>query len=140
MREQAPIHLMKTYVAAVPLATHWRRATCEEVQCGAFLRGWRTTVAYGSDKAEYIRKHSGRRFTETRDEVLAVFEFEPGQQCFAASEHRLPLERDPIFRVRDGDRRGNPSGRVITFPGARDFVDDFAENMQSVAEMHQKGN
>ena len=36
-----PSGSMKTYQMAQPLKTHWRPASCEEVDCPNYLSGWR---------------------------------------------------------------------------------------------------
>lgn len=91
-----------------PLATHWRPAACAEVRCPHHINGWYTDVdeqtTLGQGQAAYIRRNSGRRFVEAKQEAgLTRFTFEAGQRCFR--EHKLPLERDPLFihqRLRSG--------------------------------------
>ena len=39
-----PAHAMKTYQIYSPISTHYRPATCAEVQCAAYEHGWRTRV------------------------------------------------------------------------------------------------
>jgi hypothetical protein len=133
---------MKTYGLVAPLATHWRPATCEEVDCPTMAAGWRTAVdeaeELGQRQAHYIRHQAGRRYVEHREGALTVFIFEAGQPCFAA--HQAPLEREPIYLVRGGDWRGNPRGtpaRVHTRPA--DWVDDFATHQQRLADRLQEG-
>jgi hypothetical protein len=41
---QLPVGATKTYSALAPLATHFRAATCEDVDCGNYLHGWKTVV------------------------------------------------------------------------------------------------
>lgn len=93
--------------ATRPLRTHWRPASCDEVDCPPYLKGWVTVVPATSPQAEYIRHLSGRQFKESGDEAgLARFEFEAGQTCFGSDKHRLPLEKLPIFSLtRRHDRR-----------------------------------
>ncbi len=136
-----PVEAMKTYAAIVPMSTHLRPATCEEVDCLHYLEGWKTVInestELGQAQAHYIRKESGRRFTEHREGAAVVFEFEPGQQCFA--QHQQPLERDPVFLVKGGDWRGNPTGQVRYHQRAEDWVEDFAEHQLRLLERMQHG-
>lgn len=133
----------KTYEIAAPRKTHWRPATCEEVDCQAMANGWRTAVDESTDlgqkQAHYIRKVSRRSFTEGRSELgLTEFLFGPGQQCFGT--HQVQLGRPEFFLVRGGDYRGNPLGtatRRHTRPD--DWVDDFATHQQHIADEIQKG-
>lgn len=134
-REQVPAHLMKTYQAVSPR----RPATCEQAGCQAYLYGWQTVVPADSPQAVYIRKASGRGFTETRDEAgLAVFTFEPGQRCFASDRHTVPWEGRERFFERGGDLQRNAGGRR-EHVRAGDWVDSFANNMISVKELAERG-
>ena len=87
------------WVADRPQATHWRKATCKEVNCPQGLQGWLTVVdvstTLGQAQEVYIRRSSGRRFTEKQYGTVIEFTFYPGQDCFR--EHRVPLDRGPIL-------------------------------------------
>lgn len=138
-----PAQAYKTYQIIAPPATHWRPATCEEAECGAYERGWRTLVdetsELGQRQAHYIRSLSGRRFVEARNaEGLTEFVFEAGQRCFA--QHQVPLEREPFYFVRGGDWRGNPSG-VQPYQHARGehWVEDFAEHQARLNDAIERG-
>lgn len=128
-RLHLPPAAMQTYAAVAPLASHWRPASCEEVDCQAWRNGWVTRVPAGSELAEEARSLRGTyHFTETREGGEAVFTFPPGQPCFRAGEHRVPLERDPVFLVRAGVP-GIPLGtrRVHTRP--EHWVEDMQESL-----------
>lgn len=134
----------KTYEISAPVQTHYRPATCEEAGCLAHRHGWRTAVDVGStlgaQQAAYIRARSGRRFREEPgDGTIVYFAFEAGQACFASASHRVPLERPALFVVRDGDFRGNPSGRTRTHTRPADWVEDFAGHQQGLADAHNQG-
>jgi hypothetical protein len=139
-----PASAMKTYAAITPQETHWRRATCEEVECPNFLHGWKTTVdeitVLGQQQAYYIRKQSGRKFTEFWEGGLTHFVFEAGQECFARDQHSVPLERPAIFLVRDGDWRGNPrhtSPRIHSRP--EDWIEDMQESFDKTRQRVERG-
>lgn len=144
---QMPMSAMKTYAVDAPLGTHWRRGTCAEVDCGKFLNGWVTQVDVSTDlgmaQADYIRRHSGRAFVEEADgsagAALLVFRFEAGQQCFGASEHRARIDRQEIFSVRGGDWRGTTGDRQRIHARAEDWIEDFAENQQSIIDAIGRG-
>ena len=53
---------------------------------------------------------------------LVEFTFEAGQSCF--EQHVLPA-RDPIYLVRGGDWRGNPTGERHVHTSGEDFVDEW---------------
>jgi hypothetical protein len=130
----------KTYQIVMPVSTHFRPATCQEVECGGYARGWRTTVLPDSEQAAYIRRHSGRRFTEEKNADGTVsFTFPPGQTCFRAADHRATLNREPFYVVKDGDFRGNPRGTAPVRRSQRDWLDDFANHQQSIADTRERG-
>jgi hypothetical protein len=134
-----------TYAIVRPRQTHARPASCAEVACSAWLRGWRTTVDEATDlgrgQAAWVRGGSGRRFTESRDPAgLTVFEFPPEQTCFRAADHRAAVQRPPLFVVRDGDRRGNPRRtRPRVHRNAEDWRDDFGAHQETLADRLRQG-
>lgn len=137
----APPPAFKTYQILAPASTHWRAATCAEVGCAAYLRGWSTTVdestELGGRQAHYIRQQAGRGFTEQRTPAgLTVFAFEAGQRCFRAGEHRVQV-RPESYLIRPGDWRDLGDPRRLG--SARSWVDDFGEHQQALADRRQKG-
>jgi hypothetical protein len=135
----------KTYEIAAPLPSHFRPGTCAEVDCEHYLRGWQTAIDESSNlgqaQAYHIRQRAGRAYTEARGEHgLTVFTFPPGQPCFRAGEHRVSLERDPLFLVRGGDWRGNPRGvPTRQHASAEDWRDDFGEHQDRIATTIERG-
>lgn len=161
---QLPVQMVKTYGIDVPLATHWRKATCAEVECKAHTDGWITMLTergfnpvvpgdateathlaalkhvkdQDEARAYYIRHLSGREFTEHRDETgITVFDFPPGQDCFAP--HKIRIDRPEIFRVRGGDHRGNPTREHKLHRRPEDWVEDFALHQDAIATRIQRG-
>lgn len=138
-----PTAAMKTYSVRAPLGSHWRKATCAEVDCESYLHGWMTTVPSDSAQAHYIRKESGRRFIETTlDGGRVIFTFEPGQRCFGSDEHTVHLDREAFYVVREGDWRGNPRPHArtnIQHVRADDWVDDFATHQGRLADRLERG-
>jgi hypothetical protein len=137
-----PAEAYKTYQLAAPRSTHFRPATCEDVDCEAYLFGWQTTIDESTDlgrrQADYIRRAAKRHFIENIDGGLTTFTFEPGQQCFA--QHTARLERPPLFIVRGGDFRGDPRGTQPRYHSRPEFwVEDFATHQADLAEQLEKG-
>jgi hypothetical protein len=134
----------KTYQMLVPLQTHWNVISCELSQCAQAANGWVSLIDestdLGTQQAYYIRKQSGRKFTESRTpEGLTRFEFPGGQECFAT--HRVRKEEvQEIFVVRDGDWRGNPLGtQAYRHTHADYWIEDFAEHQQKIADQIGQG-
>lgn len=127
----------QTYSIAQPADTTVR-AACEQVGCPQWAHGWDTVIdertELGQSQAAFIRQQSGRTFRELRDGVLTVFRFEARQRCFA--EHQT---RPQLFAVRDGDWRGNPTGRARQHTRASDWVEDFGEHQLRLVDQQQKG-
>jgi hypothetical protein len=131
-----PNEAFKTYQVTLPKATHWRPATCEESDCAAFLGGWKTVVPGDSAQAAYIRTQSGRSFTETRQDAgLTEFAFPAGQRCFASDKHMVPVGREPLYIVRNGDWRATRQQRSSAYrhTSADSWVDDFATHQEKLA-------
>lgn len=133
----------KTYELAAPVATHWRKASCAEVDCPRYLNGWRVHVEQIGPELTHAAKTSGRRFQEMRvAEGQTYLVFEAGQSCFQAGEHRrlIDPEQPPLYIVRDGDWRGNPR-RTDARRHARPehWVEDFAEHQGRLADAHRQG-
>lgn len=133
----------QTFQIVAPKDTHTVPASCEDVECDQYARGWMmkldVTTELGQRQAYYIKNHSGRAYKVTSlVDGLATYEFRSGQRCF--QEHRKAIERDPLFRVRGGDRRGNPL-RVPTrtHKKAEFWVEEFATNQDRIAEAQKKG-
>jgi hypothetical protein len=120
-----------TYSIASPIATHTRPATCEEVNCPAYLSGWTTRAP--ADLVPVVQSSGRRPAAVTRDGAETVFTFAPGTECFRSSTHRVSLDRPEVFLRRGGDWRGNPAG-LSPYRHARpgDWVEDFAEHQARI--------
>lgn len=140
-----PAHAYKTYGMSMPLATHWRPATCEEVGCEAYRCGWVTTVDLSTDlgkrQFEHCNGDRARSFSVQRPAGnLVKFVYAPGNRCFQSAGHRVPLERPARFYVAGGDYRGNPRGvETVVHSRAEDWVDDFATHQGRLAAAIEKG-
>lgn len=138
---KAPVHTMRTFQIDQPLETHFRRATCAEVECSAHASGWvmgfDLTDPDKAAAARWIRDHSGRTFTAQVTPGKVVLTFAAGQTCFA--KHRVPLEREPFYVVRGGDFRGNPTGYRVRPANADDFVDQWDNDLDKLNRIRERG-
>lgn len=131
----------KTYAVVAPVSTHFRRGTCAETNCPHYLNGWRTRIENLTPDLLHTATHSGRRYTVQQvAEGESYLVFPAGQPCFAAAEHRVRLDRPPLYIVRDGDHRGNPRRtRARQHLNPANWVEDFAEHQQALADEIKKG-
>ena len=150
-----PTQAYDTYGVVAPKRTHTRAAMCEEMagqcvnyahpenpchemHCGAWAHGWQTlcdvSTEIGQRRARYIIDHSGRHWTAKQDGGMVTFTFPPGQQCFA--EHRVALDREPLFTLKRGDWRTYARPRVVD---GSEWLDRFANNQIKLKETHDRG-
>lgn len=137
---QGAVQDYKTYQIVSPLSTHWRPATCAEVDCPEYIKGWKLRVEGLPPEMVHAAKTCGRKFTEldvTADEHWLIFE--AGQPCFRSAQHRRLLDKQEIFVVRDGDFRGNPTGNVRKHTRPEHWVEDFSEHQDKLAQQIQQG-
>lgn len=142
-RQQLGAEHYQTFQIKAPKETHTVEATCEDVECQAYKNGWRMTIDLGTDlgqkQAWYIKYKSGRSFVEVDNrDGLVTIEFRSGQKCF--QEHRQAIERDPVFSVKGGKDGKNPLRIPTRVHKKPEFwVEEFAENQNRLAEIHEKG-
>lgn len=83
-----------------PTDTHFRRATCAEVGCAHYLKGWRVRIDTLPPELVHAARTSGRRHEElTVAEGETYLVFEAGQPCFKAATHRTNVGRTPLYVV-----------------------------------------
>lgn len=137
----APAHSMRTFQIDQPLDSHFRRATCAEVECTAAASGWvmgfDLTDPEKAAAARWIRDHSGRTFSAALTSGKVVLTFPAGQTCFA--KHRVPLEREPFYVVRGGDFRGNPRRERVVHRTADTFVDQWDNDLGRLNTIRERG-
>lgn len=131
----------RTYAVVSPLPTHWRKATCAEVDCPHYLKGWGVRVENCTPDLLHTARTSGRRFREVHvSEGENWLAFEAGQPCFQAARHVKQIDRPPLFLVRGGDHRttatGSTTGQQLS---ADNWVDNFREHQQRIADEIEKG-
>lgn len=139
-----PPGAMQTYEIDAPLTTHWRTATCAEVECAAYLQGWTSDVPPDSAGEARIKQiydaeiRSGKVTTSKTSEGFTRYHFPAGTACFRRIWHKLPLERDAIFTVRSGDWRGT-DGVIRTFKNGEEWVDSFANHQDRIKQLIDRG-
>lgn len=127
----------KTYEIMSPLPTHFRPATCREIECAGYVNGWKTTVLPGTPEHAQVLALKGRySFTGPvrNADGTETFDFSAGQQCFRRSQHRIPVGREPLYVVRDK----HADTRVRQYR-TEDWVDDFANHQQGIADRVKRG-
>lgn len=139
-----PARNMQTFQVVAPKSTHTRKATCEEVECAQYGRGWRMKLDLNSDlgqqQAYYIKHHSGRSYKVVGQENgLVELEFKDGQPCF--QEHRVRNDLPEVYRVKGGDYRGNPLKTPTRVHKKPEFwVEEFALNQERIADVQRQGS
>lgn len=126
-----PVQNYKTYQLKSPITSHFRPATCEEVNCQNYLNGWRVRIDNLDKALVYTARNSGRKYTELSvSESENYLVFEPGQKCFAHSQHKVRI-RQELYIVRGGDWRRN-TGVIRQHVRGEDWVEDFQEHQDRI--------
>jgi len=127
-----------TYAIRQPLNTHFRTATCEEVDCWAFRNGWRIRVEGLSPQDKYTATHSGRRWNrESVAEGETYFVYPAGQTCF--QPHRVNLERPAFLIMGRGDWRSFNPRLAKLYTDESEWVETFACHLDSLREKLNQG-
>jgi hypothetical protein len=139
----APPNAYKTYSALFPVKTHFRKATCEEIDCEPFLFGWATTVdtatELGQKQYHFITHDKERTYTaEKIGQSLVKFTFASGQPCFARADHKIQLSRPGRFITHSGDFRLK-TGPVKVHKRPEDWVEDFAGHQDRINTRIERG-
>lgn len=137
----------KSFSIAAPRTTHWLPATCEQVDCEHWRKGfWAefdTRTAQGRVQEAYIRHSSGRAFRQVLERSdgeplptgVVRFEFPAGQQCLGADKHTIRREEvGEIFATRVGDYRAHATPQVVSADG---WVNQFLENDERLRKQRE---
>jgi len=88
---------------------HFRTATCKEVECTHYTKGWITKAPIGSPEDDYIKNDKSRKWIAVKaDEATIHYFFEAGQKCFRP--HRVKVERAPFYTM---NQPGRETARLI---------------------------
>ena len=139
-----PLHNYLTWAIAAPPATHWRPATCAEVECHDHTHGWERVVDTGTqlglEACNWIRTQSGRAFRAERlPGGLVKFTFPAGQKCFGWREHKVPVGRPELFLRIDGHHRRYQPGTRYVHNRPEDWRDEFGEHQIKLADAIARG-
>lgn len=111
---------------------------CPERHCGHWAHGWVTALdvstELGQKQARYIIDQSGRHWKAQQDGSKVQFFFLPGQQCF--TDHRIPLEREPLFTFKHSHLVTAERATVIN---GREWLDRFGQNQLNLKETIERG-
>lgn len=126
-----------TYSIRQPLTTHFRRATCAEVDCWAWKNGWRIRIEGTSPQDLHAARTSGRKYREVRVSATESYlVYDAGQPCFAS--HRTSLERPALFIAGRGDWRSFAPRKARVFT-SDDWVDSFSTHLAAINNKLQQG-
>lgn len=131
MNLNSAVDLTRRYRINAPLDTHFRQATCAEVDCPQYLMGWKLRYDTLSEQNKHLVTHCGRSFRIT--DGGSWIEFEAGQQCFAYSKHLTRIDKPENFLVREG------RGAALVHASADDWIDDLHTHTDQVSEQKQRG-
>lgn len=134
--------LLQTFQVAAPGRTHWRPATCPEVECPRYLNGWHTTLdpIAQADLVHAVRTSGRRPARVFHDAGLVTFVFDPGTVCFDASTHRIRLDRPELYLVKGGSpARPDPTARVVRHTMPAHWVEHFQEQNDHVITLANRG-
>lgn len=142
-----PPQAKKTYSIRAPLATHWRSATCEEVDCELYTDGWRLRAELVGEADRHFILASGRRYMELDvAEGEAWLVFGPGTPCllqwacgqpFTDRHHKVQV-RPEVYILTPGDWRmwcGSP----YRFDRQSQWVEDFGEHQERLSDRARQG-
>jgi hypothetical protein len=145
IQPQGGPELYKSYSWARPLRTHWREATCEEVQCDDFVNGFMFTcdisTPLGQRQYDFLTHDRERSYTvDEEGPYIRHFIYPPGTRGFAGNkhDHRLPIGREPLLLVRAGDWR-KYLAPAYQHASVDDWVEDFATNQDKIQEIQKRG-
>lgn len=133
-----------TYAIRSPLTE--RTATCEEINCEAWRKGWHTALPNDADSLRTFRDACNGRLDGLRREAISVdsetpgivvFAFMPGNPCFDAVTHRV---RKEFYFVGPGEtRRGFSVKASRQHANADDWREDMQEHLARVKRDEERG-
>lgn len=138
LRPKLPTGSYTTYSIRQPLNTHFRIATCEEVDCWAWRNGWRIRVEGTLPADLHAAQHSGRAWRHVRvDATESYLVYEAGQRCFTT--HRVNLDRPAFFLMGRGDYRSFNPRQAKLYTDEDEWVETFSCHLDELHERLNKG-
>lgn len=121
-----------------PTESHFRPASCAEVNCEHYLNGWGVRINALPPEDVHAARTSGRRYKEVRvAEGETWLVFEPGQPCFKEKTHRANIGRTPLYVVDTPSDNGRARRRIHTSNDS--WADDLHSHMDDVLGEINKG-
>ena len=138
IKPKMPTQDYTTYAIRQPLNTHFRIATCAEVDCWAWRDGWRIRIEGTLPADLHAAQSSGRVWCHVRvDATESYLVFEAGQQCFA--KHRVNLDRPAFFIAGRGDYRSFNPRNAKLYTDEDEWVETFAGHLDTLREKLNQG-
>ena len=131
----------KSFGIKVPKAA-FRAATCREIDCEQYLKGWKLRTDTLTEQQIYDATHCGRKYTWLH---VSEFEnwlvYEAGQSCFRESTHRVRNDMPELFLTKIGDHqmRASQTGGPYVHANAEDWADDLHTHTDHLAEVRERG-
>ncbi len=126
-----PLPSQDHHKAVSPVETHFRPATCEEVDCPDWFNGFDAFISTDDEARLYYIRYDprcGQQFVETQEsEGLVRFRFPPGQRCFKAYDHKIRLDRAPIYLLNQTRMEGTQ------------WIDDLSEGLYKGHRLISRG-
>lgn len=140
LRPVGPVQAYRTYQIVAPMKTHMKQVSCEEFGCINFRNGFKVAVPLGpeGDRLRRLVKTSGKPYTKEEGEGVQYAIFAPGTSCFAEATHMKQVLPE-LYVVRDGDWRGNPTGKRRQHTKPEFWVEDFALHQDKLITEQKKG-
>lgn len=139
-RPKGPTNAYTTFAVRSPLDTHFRKATCEEIDCPEYIQGWQLRKEDLTPELLYTATHCGRKYQEIQiKEGETYLVFEPGQPCFRESTHIIPNGRPELFYAGSGDFRSFRIRNARQHANAENFVDEMATTLDKIRTLQERG-
>ncbi len=137
LQPHLPVQAMQTYRISRPTATHTRPATCEEVDCPDFVKGYVVRLPRGDGRIALLRDAAAGRIDGLKRSMREVTGVDSAEQeflmngpCLKATQHRAPVDRPEIYLVRGGDWRAN-TGLIRKHTRPEHWVEDMQETFDA---------
>jgi hypothetical protein len=150
VRALGPTQAYKTYAVKSPLNSHYRKATCQEINCHSYLNGWYFFKDALDERLLYAATHSGRKYIEKYmdeggmllgDKVVqgTYLVYPAGQTCFKIDSHVISLQRPELYFVGRGDYRSFNTRNAKQHTSPANFVDDWTTHMDYLNTRAERG-
>lgn len=129
----------RTFRISSPIKTHFRKATCAEVNCEAYINGWSLPKANLDPQMLYLATHSGKSYKEYDLNGTIYLVYSAGQTCFNAAKHVISLQRPEFYFAGRGDYRSFSPRRSHKYERSDQWLDDFATHQARNKQLVDRG-